>query len=214
MPPAPYRMQVIIPAFSGVTADSCVNTWGVEAPDENLDWWPTWKASVKTFYDSWSTYRPTTFLWANTTTKLYNMEDTKPRVPLKDESLGLVGAGVSSALPTEVALCLSFQGQRTSGLPQRRRRGRIYLGPFSANANTTTNGRPLGALQTIIRDAALVLLNAHNGGVGTAQWVVISQADTPGMQTVYVTDGWVDDAWDTQRRRGVKPSLRMTFVGT
>jgi hypothetical protein len=40
-------------------------------------------------------------------------------------------------------------------------------------------------------------------------WSVWSEANQTASP---VRDGWVDDAWDTQRRRGLDSSARTTFV--
>lgn len=212
MPPAPYRCQVIIPANSLVNRDSIVNTFGIDAPDENLDWWAGWKTDLAALYGSWSNWRGIGYAWTQTQVKLYNLNDTKPRVPLKSESLGLVaGAPTTTCLPQEVALCLSFQGPKISGIPQSRRRGRVYFGPFDQNANSTS-GRPASGVIAAIVAGANTFLGKHNGGIDEpAQWSVISER-TGAPQTVYITEGWVDDAWDTQRRRGVRAATRSTFA--
>jgi hypothetical protein len=40
-------------------------------------------------------------------------------------------------------------------------------------------------------------------------WVVYSPTDDAYHE---VANGWVDNAWDTQRRRGYKPTSRTTFT--
>jgi hypothetical protein len=40
-------------------------------------------------------------------------------------------------------------------------------------------------------------------------WIVVSEV--AGLNDVIVTNGWVDNAFDIQRRRGVTPTSRSTF---
>lgn len=92
----------------------------------------------------------------------------------------------------------------------RRGRGRVYLGPFGTLANDSSSGRPSSTMRTAIRNAAQVLLDASSTSPGI-DWVVMTQAAGPATSTP-VHDGWIDDAWDTQRRRGIAPSLRSVYT--
>ena len=82
-----------------------------------------------------------------------------------------------------------------------RRRGRIYLGPIAGTLAGTD--RP-GA--TII-DAVLDLGEgiAQVGMANNTTWVMRSQLDNSYHKIESI---WCDDAWDTQRRRGLKPLQR------
>jgi len=105
---------------------------------------------------------------------------------------------------------LSFQGERTSGQSQARRRGRVYLGPFGSSAGDTTSGRPSSGLRGGIITAAAAFGVQSQAAIEWV-WGVISTAG-PSMSFSEVKDGWVDDAWDTQRRRGEGATLRTTFT--
>lgn len=129
--------------------------------------------------------------------KIYDVQKPKPNYPLYTESRNdnnsLTGTG-----PREVALCLSF----FAGKNQKRRRGRLYI-PFcwiSQGGNpslrpTVTHRNKLGALATVLQDL---------GGLGE-DWSVYSKADDTARA---VTNWWVDDEWDTQRRRGLRGTVR------
>lgn len=136
--------------------------------------------------------------------KVYSMEDAEPRHP-KAESLSnveLVGTGVR-----ETALCMSFRGAGQTP----RDRGRIFLGPFSSSNQSE---RPT----TSVRSTCLALASrlADIGGTNV-DWSVFSP-------TTYAVEGnygaafkpvkfaWVDDAWDTQRSRGLPPLARTTVT--
>ncbi len=115
------------------------------------------------------------------------------------------GKAPNPALPHEVALCLSFFAGRN--LP--RSRGRIYVGPFAIIANS--NGRPTPQLRSSIAD------RASNVGRTTENvtWVMVTNGGTPVRKepagAKVITAGWVDDAFDTQRRRGAGPSTRTNW---
>lgn len=103
--------------------------------------------------------------------------------------------------PNEIALCLSYAAVDQPDASTPRRRGRIYLGPFSPTA--TDEARP-GAL---IRDAALDLGEgiAQVGLAANVTWSLYSRMDSSYHKIESI---WVDDAWDIQRRRGLTPSLK------
>lgn len=137
--------------------------------------------------------------------KLYQAGGPKPNYPFYEKTINLTSAPSGTGLPTEVAMCLSFQGTRTAGLPQARRRGRIYIGPLKATVNS--NQRPLLAAREDIRDAALQLYTDLAAVPGSAGWCVWSALD--GL-AVPLDNCWVDDSFDTQRSRGQAPTTRTT----
>jgi len=150
--------------------------------------------------------------YPGSTIKLYNMADPKPRAPILTRDWDASGhAGSSSKnLPDEVALCLSYHAAGASGIPIARRRGRVYIGPFSDNALRTGEGvssesAPAVALMECIVDAATQLRSVADGANWT--WSVFSPTNEGAAEIV----GWhVDNAWDTQRRRGNRPTSRIT----
>ncbi len=138
------------------------------------------------------------------TCKGYSMADAKPR-PVKGQasrSFGGAGGQNGPAGPREVCVCLSYYAGRN--LP--RDRGRIYLGPFLAS--TTGEERPnaalLGRFITLGNGLASV---GESAVVADSDWVVFSP--TRGTAKV-ITNIWVDNEWDTQRRRGLKATSRLT----
>lgn len=159
-----------------------------------------------------------------------------PAGPPRFSSLGNPGdiaslVGVSATpLPSEVAACISYQGTPGAGVVQRRRRGRIYIGPLNtgASAKVGSVARPSAPFRDAMRDAMLRMINEVDDG---AEFVVYSrpfagraQIDRPGRAplpaiparpatTVNVDQIWVDDEFDTQRRRGLQRTTR-TLVST
>jgi hypothetical protein len=133
--------------------------------------------------------------------KAYDLADAKPR-PVKSETLIAPTGPMSATGNRDVALCLSFYATRN--LP--RQRGRLYLGPFSQT--DCGQHRPPGALITTL--ATMPAKFAAAGGA-SVEWAVYSEADNTARP---VTNWYIDDEWDTQRRRGTKPSARTTGTVT
>jgi len=126
--------------------------------------------------------------------RVYDMGDEIPREPVavKTRDAGMP----SSAIPREIALCLSFYAGRN--LP--RSRGRIYLPAF---CSITSAGVRPNASQ---RANALALAQGFaNLGGPDVDWIVRSRV---GDQSQPVTNAWCDDEWDTQRRRGLQSTTR------
>ena len=134
-------------------------------------------------------------------TRLYSMEDAEPR-PIRGKKV--VARSYIASGAREVALCLSFRGERNL----KRERGRIYLGPTSGQANP----RPGSTLL----DAAIAVANglAGIGGVDV-DWCVYSpttyQATADYSEAFKpVQASWCDDEWDVQRSRGLRATTRKT----
>lgn len=131
---------------------------------------------------------------------------TPPNYPFRITTWDFSGPAPSGAtLPSEVACVLSFQGSKAAGFPQARRRGRIYLGPLVNTMNV--NGRPDSGTRTNVANHASTLKTAL-AAPGGQHWAVWSVAD---QATVEIQDGWLDDAFDTQRRRGVRLTSRIVW---
>lgn len=198
------RALVTLPAVSALPEDSATNTWHFQAPLTN----PTSEMGFMTtaltnFYQAIDQYLSPK-VGSTATIRYYNLSDPKPRVPLGESTIPLtVSSG--TALPSELAVCLSYQAAKISGTNQARRRGRIYIGPLGTIAAGTTSAsdRPLSSFVSAIASAATALEVAAFAN-GTP-WHVYSP--TSGTSAP-VTDGWVDNAFDVQRRRGLRVSSK------
>jgi hypothetical protein len=95
--------------------------------------------------------------------------------------------------------------------PAARHRGRIYLGPFNVGAmGAGVNGPGIieAFRNTVAGSAGVLLTNVNTLPGATAYWGIwsrVNHAITP------VTFGHIDDAWDTQRRRGIQSTQRTIF---
>lgn len=212
--------QASIPAASGLPEDAIVNTFHFEGdpdldPDNPVD-------IIQDFYKLAATGAPgsvvalmdASAIGTSLTIKGYNLEESKPRVPFITETTSIAPTG-SAPLPSEVALVLSFQAQAESGAAQSRRRNRVYIGQLKAALNT--NGRPSSTAINTLTRAARDMLVAANSSINW-NWVVYSPTTAAGSSVAaaywQIDNGWVDNAWDTQRRRGLAPTTRAPWRAT
>lgn len=143
----------------------------------------------------------------------YNMElPAGERVPTEQGST--LGVGATQGLPEEVAICLTLEAAPPV---TPRRRGRLYFGPLTNYTQTMEPGstsnpaRPYKASVTSVVSQlvgrAQILANRHD-----LDWSIRSV--TPVENYVRIVGGYVDDAFDTQRRRGPDPTTRVTWAAT
>lgn len=129
-------------------------------------------------------------------------------------TLGAQASG-GGALPAEVAAVLTYRSPYFSDVefspgarPRSRHRGRLYIGPLTASAltldSTTKRAYVTAGFRTTMKDAASALATLG----GTAIW---GQWSRKAALVRIVTDGWVDDAFDIQRRRGEDPITRTVW---
>lgn len=145
--------------------------------------------------------------------RIYNLEDPPgARVPIIN-GLTLSGA-VGGGLPEEVAIVLSLRGAPpVNG----RRRGRLYIGPLSNGTNTyvaasvSTPARPnmsaAGIAQQLVNRA-----NALEDAAVAANVPWCIRSTVPSENFVPIVDGFVDNAFDTQRRRGPDTTARIEWA--
>lgn len=219
-------VQHQIQSANGLAADNVTNTFHFQTPGA-----PTVAdanqaiTKVKAFFDTVYSGNPAgvgvgtlvSALMLNTgrLCKAYDMDEPPPRVPLATDTSTMIGTGVA-AVPREVAVVLSFRSLIASGVPAARRKGRVFIGPFASGTGvnptqfltvTSSDVRPTLVARQILSRAAVQLANHTAGG---ALWSTYSTVDdflSP------VLSGWIDDACDTQRRRGSKPTTRENWTG-
>ena len=201
---ASYRVQMVIKTTDQNPENFITNTWSCAAiTDSDANDFVT---ALITFYQAIRSWYPNTLEVGGHVYKIYNMADPEPRVPVNEGAWSFGASLGGETLPSETSLCLSFQGTRISGLDQASRRGRIYLGPFTVSA--TDDGRPSTTCIAAVKDAAQDLLDAGEATAGDWNWAVYSEKNGG---TVDVDNGWVDNSWDTQRRRGIAYTTRSVF---
>ncbi len=199
-----YRVQYTIETADSNAANFATNT--LYASADGLVDLAGFTTQMDIFYNAVDVYfSPLVKAVNGLKYKIYDMADPEPRAPKTSGSTSLT-LGAGDALPPEIALCVSYQGTQVSGTSQARRRGRFYL-PFFGENNAAGDGRPATAMVTAIVAAADALLTASKAS-STWKWKVYSP--TSGA-FIDVDNGWVDNEWDVQRRRGRIMTTRSTF---
>lgn len=215
-----HQVNVSVPYFSNIPEDVITNTWHflflVGSPVETD--YQALVGDLLAFYlfvysavDGGLTWAP----WARPdamSMKVYDLSDPTPRVPVYQEVVDATAStSSSSTLVPETAICLSFQAVAVAGLPQARRRGRIYLGGMGVGV-TAGSSSLFPQISSDIREGICTAahdLKAAADGHGW-EWVVRSKVND---DVVAVDNGWVDNAVDTQRRRGQVATARTIFTG-
>lgn len=227
------RATVTVPHDSGLPRDAIQNTFAFSAAgtvDRDL-------AAVEIatrldgFYSDLNEFLSSQYTWASAQLKIVDMTDERPRLPYYDETMSVTEAGTTiNDLPAEVAAVLSFEGQRTSGVNMRRRRGRVFVGPLAVGS-ADQHQIQSGLYNLIATSAGDNLLNYTPALV---QWSVYSPAthhalpvgvpldpdfypeipDALPASFTPVVKCWVDNAWDTQRRRGPRATTRTIIEAT
>lgn len=135
--------------------------------------------------------------------RFYDLADAKPR-PVKYSTFFNLSPVGASALPSEVAACLSYSATPTAGISRARARGRLYIGPLATSALNS------GILDGDVRPAdglrgALMWAGSRLAASTAATWSLYSRTDDA-MRAI--SEVAVDNALDTQRRRGADPTIR------
>jgi len=134
--------------------------------------------------------------------------DAKPNYP-RATSIINAGAVWTCTHPREVALCLSFAGPNRGNKSER---GRLYLMPSIAAG--AAGGVDFLRPSTTALDWALKFYSESNASLpdlGGIDWVFGIYSPTYKKFTP-AAQAWVNDEWDTQRRRGLRETTRVTSV--
>ena len=130
--------------------------------------------------------------------KVYDAQKGKPNPPMATATRA-AGLTPAAAVNREVSICLSYYA--TTNAP--RHRGRIYIPAFWVSTGSL-GVRPTGAQMTAIEQFVSMFATS---GPASVIWCVYSRKDQVARN---VTNWWVDDEWDSQRRRGLRSSTRNT----
>jgi hypothetical protein len=142
-----------------------------------------------------------------------HLDGTPAGSPANISSLAALPAPLDpNPLPSEVALCLSYNADYVTDFefapgsrPRQRDRGRIFVGPLIRTVvemdSTTHRPHPSTSVMTSLQQAAATL----KADMAPLDWVVWSRKNAAVKPVVAVS---VDDAFDTQRRRGERASSR------
>lgn len=217
--PGMMRAQAVFQGATNLPEDRFVNTFHAEWIAPYTDYATAavqWAVAVEHFYvTAGSNGRSIGQLMSPFISKLdilvYDMSLPEgEREPYTLESTYTPTSGTNT-MPEECAVCLTLHGAPPI---TPRRRGRLFLGPFkhdsdvidNANASLPTRVNLEGgqAIGDTIK-AAAVALRDYEG----FNWAIRSV--TPSENYIPITGGWIDNAFDTQRRRGPDPTARLLW---
>ena len=224
--PSYIRCKATFPHSTGLPELAVVNTWSFITvdPATRAGAATDWTTNLNTFYSGIKSILSSTIAWNSGTYEYVDMGDAKPRVPYQTDAavLGTLSTTNSDA-PPEVALCLSFRGATGSGLNAKRRRGRVYIGPLQLPGTDVWS--PANATVDLVANSAASLMTATYH-----KWAVYSPSTHHGVPVggrledypdeipsqlddafTEVVARWVDNAFDTQRRRGVPATYRKSL---
>jgi hypothetical protein len=232
--PTPILLVNKLPAASGVERDTVETTWAFILPTAPYSSTEAGNCAnaVQAFFNG--VHAPSTFPLSDyiarsisrvgfaCTQEVYDLtDDGVPGfgAPKDTYTYGLAApAIVAASAPSELAIAVSFHSN-TAGVPEHgvggtrpkaRRRGRVYIGPFGVDVLTDSGvgntPEPSSLIIEILKNAATAFMTQLVAdGIN---WAVWSRVD---KLLRSVTGGWVDNAWDVQRRRGEEPTSRSSF---
>lgn len=206
-----YLVRTILTADTGLPSDAFVNDWCVQGDE-------TSGPAMLDAFDDFFNLADGPFILCGALSDLvdhgegidvqvYEIDLPSGELgsPVAVTNLPFFTASTGDPLPPEVALCTSFAANTPPGVNPQRCRGRVYLGPFTEGHNG--GGRPSSDLVIRIRNITKRLDDALIGaGATLAVWSRADHAVRP------VVRGWVDNEWDTQRRRGREATSRNTWT--
>lgn len=196
------RVQSSLHTSSGLPEDRIVTTWFCST-DITGSTFGDIRTAWLNFQDDVVGIYPGTVEQNGHDIKIYDMADVEPRAPIYEGTWDFGTAPAGDPMPSEVALCLSYQAERLSGVNQASRRGRMFLGPLDVDQND--DGRPQAATVSLLVASFVTFV----GDLATdlISFGVYSRVLSEFHAAVQC---WSDDAFDTQRRRGVAPTSRVT----
>lgn len=202
---ARVQAVVVLPSVTEFPKDNAINTFTFSpfVPDEEaLD---NIAGTLEDFYNevqlsgqSVASYLSSTIVRTTDACHIefWDIDGTPPRTPMHVVPFTLAGPTVTNNnLPLEVALCSSFRAEYVSGEPAARRRGRVYVGPLTTGALTSGAGVPGTPSPTFIETVAQATMGLASAFSPLHVW---SRTDDMIRRVVA---GWVDNEFDTQRRR-------------
>nr|CRY93636.1 hypothetical protein [uncultured prokaryote] len=215
-----YRIDAVLPYRTHIPRDVVINTFHVETEGDITETQiNAVHGAIPGFYNNVQTTN-------NVAARMSDFIDREgdfcqtvirevdvPGAPLDVDYWSLGEPSNDDSLPLEVAICCSYYSL-VSGVPRGRTRGRIFLGPWSATAAVIDYPGSLppnvnSALRADICSAATDLHDALSSY--DVIWGVYSRVD----EVLYpIEAGYVDDAFDTQRRREVEATTRTTWAPT
>lgn len=149
--------------------------------------------------------------WSDIALKVYDLGVAAPRIP-EVRSLEMTQPSAAGALPNECAIVLSYRsgaGTTGGGSSDPRKRGRMFLGPWKDGAVTFSSGTDGDAKVT--PNLLLAIVEAADYLLTEPEDLSWQQYSRVANDMSVVAGGFVDNRFDTQRRRGQVATTRTTF---
>jgi hypothetical protein len=139
--------------------------------------------------------------------RTYDLSTPIPRVPTVVGGL-LPAPNSSQGMPEECAVVLTLHGVPPVTA---RRRGRVYIGPLGSVAVTpASSSLPARPTSNFCGDLTIAAVRLADSAINANGWSI--RSSVPNVNYVDVASGYVDNALDTQRRRGPDPTIRFPFL--
>lgn len=206
-------------ALTNLPEDRIVTSFSFDAPDTSTATLDDLETMIVNFYqdNSGGQANRLDYYLASTVSRsvpvsvaYYDMTQPQPRVPLRTDTFTLGAPGNNNSLPQEICVCTSYHATFQSGIAKARQRGRIYFGPLTISTSLASTGQPARPTTDLIGDLRIATNRlCVQSGTNGAPWSVWSRVNS----TLYpITGGWVDNEFDTQRRRGRLPTSRSSWT--
>lgn len=210
------RVQVVLPYVSFLPEDVAVNTLHFAVDDAV---WGTAGASilaqVEAFFndDTGLAYEPALMVGdivARDTdvceVKVYEETGSAPTGPPQYVGYFTMGAPVGgNSMPLECALCSSYYGDPAGAVRASRRRNRFFFGPLTLTVLANEGVPEPDAVEV------LALATQRLEGANSAVAAMVGYSPTDEEQFPII-GGWVDNEFDTQRRRQIPATSRETWT--
>lgn len=204
------RAQISMPSDTGLPEDVVTNTIYVGAEGMTATEIHTAaQPNVAGLCEDLAAIIPSSLVQSPFIVKWYDMADVEPRPVLFTDSVPVTLSVTGTGIPRQIAACLSFRAPFVAGGIRARRRGRIYVGPLISPAVQVTGGRTQleASFATAIADAGETFAEACIAD-GVSWRIHSPTSPSSDDKFVEVSNVWVDDALDTQRRRRSGPTTR------
>lgn len=201
-----YRIQTSLQADSGLPRDQFVNSIHVDYDGALPGIYDGWCNAVRTFYLAISTYLSPVIAQNGHTSKVYAIAAPLESPPVFSTTWSFVTTPSGTAMPNEVASCLSYRAERNPLWERQSTYGRIYIGPVNTNtADTIPAGGSIPGVvfQSGVTNAASAMDDALTAAGAT--WVVYSKLHNLGSRVIEAS---MNNEWDTVRSRGFRATSR------
>jgi hypothetical protein len=205
--PALLRVASQLRYFSGLDEDLAINTWHFYSPTDIIDEAPILAvvARLDAFYDEIGGYLSNYIDRENCAHRavLIDPSDQGREISAPSFYPFTPGTPTGTNLPLEVAICLSQRTSLVGPSSAGAGKGRQFLGPLTTSTVVAPTSQAPRVNSNATGDiaAAALALGEADGMI----WSIYSRKD----EAVYpITDAYVDNEFDTQRRRGTDPTLR------